>query len=119
VRFHVLTAASMKITPLWDIAPCSLHRRFRGAIMEVVDTSEMSVYFKETTRRYIPEDCHLQLFDNFVSKLFKITFFPESIKSRFETMQNALKLLLYVLPIFIVTHYTAVLFAFILPIHVT
>jgi hypothetical protein len=33
-RFKVLTAASMKMTAFWDIAPCSLievDRRFRGA----------------------------------------------------------------------------------------
>jgi hypothetical protein len=28
-------------------------------IMEAVRTSETSVYFKETTWRYIPESCHL------------------------------------------------------------
>jgi hypothetical protein len=33
VRFHVLTAESMKIRAFWDTAPCSLgvDRRFRGA----------------------------------------------------------------------------------------
>jgi hypothetical protein len=34
VRFHVHTAASMKMTAVWDIASCSLvevGRRFRGA----------------------------------------------------------------------------------------
>jgi hypothetical protein len=34
VRFQVLTAASMKMTVFWDVAPCSLveiYRRFRGA----------------------------------------------------------------------------------------
>jgi hypothetical protein len=33
VRFQVLTAASMKMTVFWDVAPCSLvdvYRRFRG-----------------------------------------------------------------------------------------
>jgi hypothetical protein len=29
-------------------------------MMEAVHTSETSVYFNETTRRYIPEGCHLQ-----------------------------------------------------------
>jgi hypothetical protein len=29
-------------------------------MMEAVRASEMSVYFNETTRRYIPEGCHLQ-----------------------------------------------------------
>jgi hypothetical protein len=34
VKFQVLTAASMKMTFFWDIAPCSLaeiDRRFRGS----------------------------------------------------------------------------------------
>jgi hypothetical protein len=34
VRFHVLTAATMKVTAFWDVEPCSLFevdRRFRGA----------------------------------------------------------------------------------------
>jgi hypothetical protein len=29
------------------------------ALMEVLRTSETSIYFNETTRRYIPESCHL------------------------------------------------------------
>jgi hypothetical protein len=58
--FQVLTAASMKKTAFWNIAPCSLveaDRRFRGAIalMEAVRTSETCVYFNNTTRRYNPE----------------------------------------------------------------
>jgi hypothetical protein len=28
-------------------------------MVDAVRTSEMSVYFDETTRRYIPEGCHL------------------------------------------------------------
>jgi hypothetical protein len=48
---------------LWDIAPCGLveidlFRRFR-VMMEVVRTSETSVYFNETTWCYIPEHCHV------------------------------------------------------------
>jgi hypothetical protein len=34
MRFEVLTAARMKMTVFWDVAPCSLievYRRFRGA----------------------------------------------------------------------------------------
>jgi hypothetical protein len=58
----------LKITAFWDIAPYSLveaDRRFRSTVrtasvitlmMEAVCTS---VYFNETTRRYIPGDCHL------------------------------------------------------------
>jgi hypothetical protein len=65
VRFHVITAAIIKMRVFWDIAPCSLDdldRRFRQFIvlmMQVVRISETSVCFNETTRRYIPENCHL------------------------------------------------------------
>jgi hypothetical protein len=58
MRFQVLTAASMKTTAFWDIAPLSLGvgRRFRAIalMMKAVSTSETSVYFNETTQRYIP-----------------------------------------------------------------
>jgi hypothetical protein len=52
--------ASMKMTTVWDIAPCSLveiDRCFRGAFCALM---EAVVYFNETTRRYIPEGYHLQ-----------------------------------------------------------
>jgi hypothetical protein len=69
----VLTAKSVKITVVWDIAPCSLEvdRRFRGAyclhqgdeksagstdlfiaLMETARISETSVYFKEIALYY-------------------------------------------------------------------
>jgi hypothetical protein len=46
VRFQVLTAASMKMTVFWVVAPCSLvevYRRLRGAccLMIVTDVSEV------------------------------------------------------------------------------
>jgi hypothetical protein len=57
------------MTAFWDIAPYSLDevdRRFRGAyrlhqgdVDGVVRSSETSVYFNETTRRYIPEGCNV------------------------------------------------------------
>jgi hypothetical protein len=81
VRFHVLTAASMKIRALWAIELCSLvgvYRRIKRCVlppssgwwgtiiitltMEVVHTFETSVY-SETTRRYIPEGSHLKRYD--------------------------------------------------------
>jgi hypothetical protein len=34
-------------------------------MIEAVRTFEKSVYFNETVRRYIPEDCHLQSFTVF------------------------------------------------------
>jgi hypothetical protein len=40
------------MTAFWDIAPCNLVEV--ALIMEAVRTTETSVYFNETTRRYIP-----------------------------------------------------------------
>jgi hypothetical protein len=55
VKFQVLTAKCMKMTFLWDVAPCSLvdtDRHFRGAIialmMEAVSSSETSVTTYQT-----------------------------------------------------------------------
>jgi len=46
------------MTAVWDTAPYSLvevDRRFRGAYcLHYQVTSETSVYFNETTQRYIP-----------------------------------------------------------------
>jgi hypothetical protein len=61
LRFEVLTAASMKMTVFWDVAPCSLvevYRCFRAIVlmMEAVNTSETSVYFNQTTRSNILEE---------------------------------------------------------------
>jgi len=47
---------------VWDTAPYSLveaYRRFIALMMEAVRPSETSVNFKDTTRRYIQENCHL------------------------------------------------------------
>jgi hypothetical protein len=58
-RFQVFTAASKKFRVFWDVAPCirvEVVRRFRGA---AVRTSETSVNFNTSTRRYIPEDSKL------------------------------------------------------------
>jgi hypothetical protein len=70
VRFQVLTAASRQFRVFWDIMLCShveVDRRFRDAyclhhqvpMMKAVRTSETSVSFNVTTRRYIPEDSKL------------------------------------------------------------
>jgi hypothetical protein len=64
VRFHVLTAASMKMAAFWDIVSCSLvevDRHFWGAdclhhlalMMETVRTYETSVYILESCRLHI------------------------------------------------------------------
>jgi hypothetical protein len=47
VRVQVLMA-SIKMTAFWDIAPCSLVE-VDQLMMEAVCTSEMPVYFHETT----------------------------------------------------------------------
>jgi hypothetical protein len=67
VTFQFLTAASMKMTALWEIALCGLvevDRRFRGAycfivmMMEAVPTYETSIYFYETALRYVADGYH-------------------------------------------------------------
>jgi hypothetical protein len=62
VSFQIITAASM-MTGFWDTAPCILvevDRRFIALMMWAVCTSETSFCFDETTRRHIPETCHVQ-----------------------------------------------------------
>jgi hypothetical protein len=57
VRFQALTAANVKMTAFWDIEPRSLvevTRRFRGAYCVHHQGDETSMYFNETTWRYIP-----------------------------------------------------------------
>jgi hypothetical protein len=59
----------MKISVFWAVAPCCLvavYRRFRGTccllialMIEVASTSETSVNFYQTTRRYNREERHL------------------------------------------------------------
>jgi hypothetical protein len=46
MRFHIITAASIKMTAFWD------------------DGSSKHLYFYETTRRNIPEGAHLQPVNN-------------------------------------------------------
>jgi hypothetical protein len=43
----------MKMITFWDLAPCSLVEVYRALIREAVRTSGTSVYFNETTRRFI------------------------------------------------------------------
>jgi hypothetical protein len=73
VRFQVLTAASMKITLFWNVAPCSLEkftdvsdvfnstqiRTIIALLMEAATTSETSVNFCQTTPRNVPEESYL------------------------------------------------------------
>jgi len=64
--FQFLTAASMKITAFWDIAPCGLvvvERRFRDAyclrhLGDLIHRPDDGVS-TQTTRRNIPEDSNI------------------------------------------------------------
>jgi hypothetical protein len=58
----------VQMTAFWDTTLCILvevDRSFRGTLMiKAVSTSETSVYFHETTRRSISEDCYLHSYRN-------------------------------------------------------
>jgi hypothetical protein len=57
------------MTAFWDMASCfidKVYRRFGSTyclrlMMEAVRNSDTSVYFNETTRRYVPVGCHLRI----------------------------------------------------------
>jgi hypothetical protein len=77
VLFQALTATSMNVTAFWNVASCSLvkvawrrwvlppsSRRWMDFITLMTEavglrTSETSVYFHKTKRRYIPEGCNV------------------------------------------------------------
>jgi hypothetical protein len=59
------------MTAFRDTEPCSLvevddvlevYAIIIALMMEAVSITETSLYFKETTRRYISEGCHLHIF---------------------------------------------------------
>jgi hypothetical protein len=59
---QVLTAVSTKMAVLWVVAPCSpccLHHQGDSVMVEAARTSETLVNFYQTTRRYNPDDSHL------------------------------------------------------------
>jgi hypothetical protein len=56
VGFQVLMMVSMKMAVFWVVVPC----RTISLMTEAASTSETSVNFYQTTRRYNPEDSHLQ-----------------------------------------------------------
>jgi hypothetical protein len=78
VGFEVLTALSMKMAVFWVVAQCSLvevYQRFRGPCClhpSIIRTSETLVNFYQTTRRYNPEDRHLQVPFSCSSDVIKI-----------------------------------------------
>jgi hypothetical protein len=63
-----LTVASVKMAVFWIVAPSSLvgvtdvSEMHAALMMEAACTSETSVNFYETARRYNPEDSHLHLY---------------------------------------------------------
>jgi hypothetical protein len=59
IAYQFLKVASMKIRAFWDVAPCSLVGVI-ALMMDVVSTSETSVYSTQITRHYIPEGSNLQ-----------------------------------------------------------
>jgi hypothetical protein len=69
----------MKMADFWFVAPCSL------VMMEAASTSETLVNFYRTTRRYKPEDSHLQTIPSSYSKgchTFWLHFISFSVPSR-------------------------------------
>jgi hypothetical protein len=50
----------MKMAVFWVVAPCTLLEVI-ALMMEVASTSETSVNFYQTTRRYNPEDSHIRI----------------------------------------------------------
>jgi hypothetical protein len=81
VGFEVLTAVGTKIAVFWVVAPCSLvevNQRFRVpcCLHHQGDeyssrASETLVHFYQTTRRYNPEDSHLQEVYTFKNLFYK------------------------------------------------
>jgi hypothetical protein len=63
---------------IWDMVLCS----HEGAlIMEAANTSETSVYFQETTRRHIPEGCHLHIRSRENPKSYFLSIFLYNVKA--------------------------------------
>jgi hypothetical protein len=62
VRFQVLMAASLKITALWNIAPCSLIEVDRYSTHHPDAGSSTSVYFSKIIGCCIPQGCNLRNF---------------------------------------------------------
>jgi hypothetical protein len=103
LRFQILTTARVKFRVFWDVAPCShveVHRRFREDLIvlmtEALRTSETSVSFNVTTRRYIPKDSKRQefiMFDTHVTQRSCINWYVyiyirSARKSRKEKVRN-------------------------------
>jgi hypothetical protein len=59
-------AARMKMVVFWVAAPCSLVEFYLITLMmEAVSTSETTINYYQTTRRYNPEDSHLHSKEHF------------------------------------------------------
>jgi hypothetical protein len=66
VGFEVLTEACIKMAIFWVVRPCNpteftdVSEVLALSIISVISTSETSINFYQTTRRYSPEDGHLK-----------------------------------------------------------
>jgi hypothetical protein len=77
----------MKMDVFWVVVPCSLVSEVLAASIIII-TSETSVNFYQTTRRYNPEDSHLHLSRSFGVEIGPIqmdslTLCKKHIKSSF------------------------------------
>jgi hypothetical protein len=83
VRFQVLTAASVRMTAFWDIAPCSITEAdcFRSMYC-LHHQGKTLVNFYETTWCNIPEGCHLHLFKILFLLLSQIPLLAVSMLSQ-------------------------------------
>jgi hypothetical protein len=61
VTFQVLSAASVKMSVFWDVAPRSLAKVYT-LLMEAATTSATSINFYQTIWLNILEDSHLKCF---------------------------------------------------------
>jgi hypothetical protein len=80
LRFEVLTAANVKMAVCWTVAPCSfteVYQCFRGSFTG-----------SQTTRRYNPEDIHLQICYSWHAVRPSNAFFNNRWKKINETKTN-------------------------------
>jgi hypothetical protein len=84
---HVTASQLLNMAVFWVVASCNLvefYQRFRGTcylMMEAASTSETSVNFYQTTRRYNPEDSDLHTRRRENLKFYKRSFLWHSYKN--------------------------------------
>jgi hypothetical protein len=106
VGFEVLTAVSTKMDVFWVVTPCCLvevYRRFRGPCCLHHQGLMMEANFYPTTRRYNPEDSHLNVRYNEMlgirqrianSRIWRGDCVPLELKGDFEAFVFLLLLLI-------------------------